>query len=67
MEDPRLEQIIRTGFPDNRLDLPPRCPICGRECEDIYIDSEGEVAGCNNCIRKYEAWEREECYPDNER
>jgi len=31
------------------------CPICGRECETIYKDSEGTEFGCNNCVKEIDA------------
>ena len=50
-------------LPDFRLDPPdadefiPRCPVCGRECDTLYIDARGEVAGCEICIRLEGAYE----------
>lgn len=28
----------------------PKCPICGDECERIFIDMDGYVAYCDGCI-----------------
>ena len=25
------------------------CPVCGRDCETIYTDSDNNVVGCENC------------------
>ncbi|MBO7524241.1 MAG: hypothetical protein J6T79_01905 [Verrucomicrobia bacterium] len=50
-------------LPDYRLDPPqadefiPHCPVCGRECDTLYIDARGEVAGCEICIRLEDAYE----------
>ena len=32
---------------------PPRvdCPVCGDECERIYVDMNGDVVGCDGCLR----------------
>lgn len=35
----------------------PRCPICGQECETIYLDKDGAVVGCDDCMKKLDAWE----------
>lgn len=39
-----------------------RCPICDREFETIYIDANGEVCGCDKCVRARDAdeWFQEE-------
>jgi len=33
------------------------CPICGSDCDTIYIDHYGDICGCNNCIEPHNAWE----------
>lgn len=36
------------------------CPICGGELgggDDIILNNEGEIVGCENCIRRKEAYE----------
>lgn len=37
---------------------PVICPVCGEECETIYLD-EGclNVLGCDNCIRTMDAYD----------
>jgi hypothetical protein len=57
MEHPEITRCERTGFPDNRKDEEPTCPICGGECDTIYKDREGEIVGCNECLRAIDAWE----------
>ena len=45
---------------DNGIDdeEPVTCPVCGKDCNDIYIDNDfGIVVGCDKCIRKYDAAE----------
>ena len=27
------------------------CPVCGKECELIYKSADGDIVGCDNCIR----------------
>lgn len=36
----------------------PVCPVCGQECEEVYLNLNGEVVFCNNCIDK-ELWKRD--------
>ncbi len=36
----------------------PICPVCGNECETVYIGLNGEVEYCDVCKDKY-IWERD--------
>lgn len=40
----------------------PVCPVCGWECETIYLDTNRNPVGCENCIEAVEAceWKEEE-------
>ncbi len=48
---------------DYRLDPPeaeefiPRCPVCGLECDTLYLNSDREVFGCDRCISLVDAYE----------
>ena len=50
-------------LPDYRLEPPEaeefilRCPVCGKECDTVYLDLDGEVAGCDRCITLKDAYE----------
>jgi|GEM_PF-4602354 len=33
------------------------CPVCSKDCEDFYIVMGNNVAGCDNCITKKDAWD----------
>lgn len=34
------------------------CPICGEEVnEAVYVDNNGNVIGCENCVETKEPWE----------
>lgn len=40
----------------------PKCPVCGEECETIYVSkSNGEALGCNWCIEEVDSlvWDDE--------
>lgn len=36
----------------------PVCPVCNSECEEVYLNENGEVVCCNNCLDKY-FWKRD--------
>lgn len=41
------------------------CPICGEEDVSTYfLDDEGEILGCENCIRQMDAERYVEVYGD---
>ena len=35
----------------------PECPICGSECETIVTTRNGEVLGCDQCLRFEDAYD----------
>jgi len=37
----------------------PICPVCGCECDIIYIQN-GCAIGCNECIDQWDAWDWQE-------
>lgn len=43
---------------------PPKCPICGRECETVHRDYTGEIVSCDMCDTTESAWEAPECFPE---
>ena len=38
-------------------DDPVKCPICGEECEEIILDMDDTVVGCDRCIVRKDAWD----------
>lgn len=42
----------------------PTCPVCGEECETIYMDWIGSAVGCDVCIKEMDAWEFQEKYQE---
>lgn len=36
----------------------PCCPVCGEECNDLYIGSGQEILGCDRCVHTECAYER---------
>ena len=41
----------------------PHCPICGEACEQVYCYGDGEVLGCDVCVKTMDAWDADECFP----
>ena len=35
----------------------PICPVCQQECGTVYLDRNGNVLGCDNCILELDAYE----------
>ena len=56
------EVLMREYIPDYQLEPPvkkefiPICPVCGKECDTVYLDFEGEVAGCDRCVFMEDAY-----------
>lgn len=63
-DHPAIRLAETDGYPDAGA---AHCPICGKECETIYRDQHGEIFGCGECIRIEDAYDVDECFPDNER
>lgn len=42
---------------DDELEaLPAACPICGEDCELVYLDRGGAVLGCDCCVTDRDAY-----------
>ena len=66
-DHPVIRNMERTGYPYGKEPEYPHCPICGAECDTIYIRNEDyEVIGCSECLSSRDAWEVEECFPGKE-
>ena len=51
---PWIQDAELNGYPEAE---PVECPICGWECETIYMDRTGAVCGCERCMEKKDAWD----------
>ena len=61
-DHPAIENAIKTGYPHGEPSY-PRCPVCGSECDEIYMDRHSnEILGCDVCAKVKNAWEVEECF-----
>lgn len=61
MEHPGITNAIRAGYPHGEPRY-PHCPVCDRECEEVYKDREGVIFACDECVKTHSAWEVEECF-----
>ena len=52
---------MRDYCPEPRLDPPayevPVCPWCDAETDTFYTDRDGDICGCENCVKMVDAWE----------
>lgn len=55
-DHPIIRNLERTGNPRGKEDRVPVCPVCGEECDTLYISCDFEVAGCDECIKTVDAW-----------
>lgn len=56
LEHPAITNAINTGYPGGDP-IWPTCPVCGKECETIYMDKSQYALGCNLCVEAVDAWE----------
>ena len=36
---------------------PVQCPICGKRCEEIYMDINRDAVGCDCCMKAVDAYD----------
>ena len=54
---------MRETIPDCQPEPPawddyiPVCPVCGEECDTVYLDMNDEIVGCDRCINMEDAYE----------
>ena len=54
---------MRETIPDYRPEPPawddyiPCCPVCGAECDTVYLDMNDDIVGCDRCINMEDAYE----------
>ena len=61
IEHPEITRTMETGYPHGEPDY-PHCPVCGAEIDEVYADADGDIIGCEECIKIKNAWECEECF-----
>lgn len=55
-----IRNAERYGIPPDDDDPDPVCPVCGKECETIYFNKDGEPFACDCCVKTKDAWEYQE-------
>lgn len=63
---PDIRAAERTGYPNGQELSNPICPVCGDECDSVYLDHTGQVVGCTSCLKLEDAWEVKACFPEKE-
>ena len=43
----------------------PTCPVCGAECEWIYVYKGIDPVGCDRCVRRRDAWKEGKAWSRN--
>ena len=66
LQHPIITNMERTGYPDGKEPQYPICPRCGNECDTLIFDINGEIACCDVCGDRRDAWEVPECFPGKE-
>ena len=57
-DDPIIRCMERTGMPPwEQKDSRYYCPMCGSECETVYIDEDDQIIGCDCCIRAKDVYD----------
>ena len=51
-DHPDIARVLREGLPEAPV---YHCPVCGAECEELYVDSEYDVVGCPECVKTVDA------------
>lgn len=61
MNHPDIENALRTGYPGGEPKW-PKCPVCNSECDEVLVDENNVVFGCEHCTRTKSAWDCAECF-----
>ena len=60
-DHPVIENMMRTGYPTQKPSRVPVCPICQEPCDEVYVDKNLDIAGCDNCVHTEDPDETERC------
>ena len=53
-DDPRIRQAENDGW--GAVDE-ICCPVCGEECETVYLDKFGDACGCEHCMHTQDSYD----------
>ena len=56
-DHPIIQNMERTGYPDGKEPTYPHCPICDGETDTFYKNKDGDIIGCDECVKTVDAWE----------
>lgn len=57
VEHPDISRILQTGLQPDDDGFRPECPVCKQECRVVYVTLDGDVVGCDRCIRVKDAYD----------
>lgn len=57
LEHPDITRVRRDGLPEREYPESVRCPVCGKTCDTLYKQQDGEIFGCENCVEVMDAWD----------
>ena len=61
-DHPDIVRAERTGLRPGETPFEDEgvpCPICGKLTDTLYLDVDGDLCGCENCVRRVDAHEYE--------
>ena len=44
-------------YPEPPEEPLPRCPVCGEETDTFYQNQDGDIVGCDQCVKALDAWD----------
>ena len=59
-DHPAIRAAEREGIAEY---IGPHCPVCGSACEQVYCNTDGEIFGCDVCVKIKDAWDTDGCFP----
>jgi hypothetical protein len=52
---PYIREAETLGMPP--YEPMPVCPVCGKECNSIFLDTNREAFGCEHCVKEEDSYE----------
>lgn len=51
---PWIQRAERFGY---ETITPVQCPVCGEDCDTVYINRAGDPVGCEHCCREKDSYD----------
>lgn len=59
-DHPIVANLLRTGQPTTKQPVEPLCPVCNEDSEFFFVNKNGDVVGCERCLKMKYYYEFEE-------